>query len=255
MGLSADGTESHIRLHAFHRAGLVCVVATHAACPLRVAFGAIESAMEKFCRVFAAPVWQNVTADAQLGDPIAVDVLNASAPVKSEAQARISMSGMPFSSGDPDTGQQKQQARPEWALPPVVAPVLPGGRPPASVEDISELMACARHGRYKEAKALLKSEALASPDGTYGVDVRDEYGNTALMVACQNGQNKIAKMCVRYGADVNAQNLRGNTPLHFAAGYGFSALADWLVRCGARLDVLNAAGRPAGMGVGQTGDF
>jgi hypothetical protein len=24
----------------------------------------------------------------------------------------------------------------------------------------------------------------------------------------QNGQNKVAKMCVRYGADVNAQNVR-----------------------------------------------
>jgi hypothetical protein len=24
----------------------------------------------------------------------------------------------------------------------------------------------------------------------------------------QNGQNKVAKMCVRYGADLNAQNVR-----------------------------------------------
>ena len=135
------------------------------------------------------------------------------------------------------------------------APAPAASAPRASAEDVRELMACARHGRYKEAKALLKSEALAAPDGTYGVDTRDEYGNTALMVACQNGQNKIAKMCVRYGADVNAQNARGNTALHFASAYGFAALADWLQRCGARPDVLNSAGRPAVAGVGPEGDF
>ena len=259
LGLWSDGTQSHIRLHAFHRAGLACVVATHGMCPLRVAFGAIESTLERFSAVFADPVWRHVTGDASLGDAIATEVLVASAPAETVAQARMSASGMPFPGGDPDSGAQHQreaqQARPTWALPPVSVPLPPTGKPPANAEDIGELLACARHGHYKEAKALLKSEALASPDGTYGVDVRDEYGNTALMVACQNGQNKIAKMCVRYGADVNAQNRRGNTPLHFATGYGFSALADWLVRCGARLDLQNAAGRPAGTGIGQEGDL
>ena len=259
LGPWSDGTQSHIRLHAFHRAGLACVVATHGMCPLRVAFGAIESTMERFSSVFADTVWRHVTEDASLGDAIANEVLAASAPVETATQARMSVSGMPFPGGDPHSGAQHQkeaqQARPTWALPPVTVPLPPTGKPPASAEDIGELLACARHGHYKEAKALLKSEALASPDGTYGVDVRDEYGNTALMVACQNGQNKIAKMCVRYGADVNAQNRRGNTPLHFATGYGFSALADWLVRCGARLDLQNAAGRPAGTGIGQEGDF
>jgi hypothetical protein len=259
LGLWSDGTQSHIRLHAFHRAGLACVVATHGMCPLRVAFGAIESTLERFSSIFADTVWRHVTDDASLGDAIATEVLAASAPAETATQARMSASGIPFPGGDPLSGAQHQweaqQARPTWALPPVTVPLPPTGKPPASAEDIGELLACARHGHYKEAKALLKSEALASPDGTYGVDVRDEYGNTALMVACQNGQNKIAKMCVRYGADVNAQNRRGNTPLHFATGYGFSALADWLVRCGARLDLQNSAGRPAGTGIGQEGDF
>ena len=33
---------------------------------------------------------------------------------------------------------------------------------------------------------------------------------TQTHAAAQNGQNKVAKMCVRYGADVNAQNVRLN---------------------------------------------
>ena len=85
-------------------------------------------------------------------------------------------------------------------------------------------------------------------------------------------------MCVRYGADVNAQNVRcswctvlclprliaaaathsqarGNTALHFAVAYGFAALADWLRRSGAQPALRNAAGRPAIEGIGPEGDF
>ena len=99
-----------------------------------------------------------------------------------------------------------------------------------------------------------------------------------LLACAQNGQNKVAKMCVRYGADVNAQNVRfpvalrhlcperlivaasnaqarGNTALHFAVAYGFAALADWLRRSGAQPALRNAAGRPAIEGIGPEGDF
>jgi ankyrin repeat protein len=83
-------------------------------------------------------------------------------------------------------------------------------------------------------------------------------------------------MCVRYGADVNAQNVRlhsqpcvlhmlvmlisaaqsrGNTALHFAVAYGFAALADWLRRSGAQPAMRNVAGRAAIEGIGPEGDF
>jgi ankyrin repeat protein len=59
-------------------------------------------------------------------------------------------------------------------------------------------------------RGLLKKPGLS-------VDVRDKFGNTPLIVACQNGHGRLAKMCVRYGADVNAVNHKKNTPLHFTA--------------------------------------
>jgi len=259
LGASADGTASGQTLHAFNRGGLCACAVTPAACPLRTAFGALEALLERFQRTFSDALWRGLREDLALGGALAAELLAAAAPPQSAAQLRSSPLGLaqqpqaawPASGADGGGGAAAAgaaaaaAARPDWAVP-LVAPVLPpASQAPASAEDVRELMSCARHGHYKEAKALLKSQALAAPDGTYGVDTRDEFGNTALMVACQNGQNKVAKMCVRYGADVNAQNGRGNTALHFASAYGFAALADWLQRCGARAEVSNVAGRPA----------
>ena len=61
-------------------------------------------------------------------------------------------------------------------------------------------------------RGLLKKPGLS-------VDVRDKFGNTPLIVACQNGHGRLAKMCVRYGADVNAVNHKKNTPLHFTVSF------------------------------------
>jgi len=83
---------------------------------------------------------------------------------------------------------------------------------------------------------LLKKPGLS-------VDVRDKFGNTPLIVACQNGHGRLAKMCVRYGADVNAVNHKNNTPLHFTVQYGFNALGDFLVDKGANRDARNDEGK------------
>lgn len=41
------------------------------------------------------------------------------------------------------------------------------------------------------------------------VHIRDEHGNTLLIVAAQNNQLKAAKLCWRQGVDPNATNVRG----------------------------------------------
>jgi len=51
-------------------------------------------------------------------------------------------------------------------------------------------------------------------------DVRDEYGNTLLTIAAQNGNKRIAKICLRRGCKINAQNFRGQTALHYAFAFG-----------------------------------
>lgn len=74
-------------------------------------------------------------------------------------------------------------------------------------QDIEEIFSCARHGRCEEIERKL-NEGLP-------VDVRDEYGNTMLITACQNGNKRVAKAVLRRGADINARNYKGNTPLHY----------------------------------------
>ena len=105
-----------------------------------------------------------------------------------------------------------------------------------SAEDVVALFKLFRKGNYDDARALLKRPGLS-------VDVRDKFGNTPLLVACQNGHGRLAKMCVRYGADVNAANAKKNTALHFAVQYGFDALGDFLVEKGASRDARNDEGR------------
>lgn len=51
-------------------------------------------------------------------------------------------------------------------------------------------------------------------------DVRDDHGNTILLVACQNGHKRALKVALRRGADINAKNSRGNTALHFFYAFG-----------------------------------
>ena len=60
---------------------------------------------------------------------------------------------------------------------------------------------------------------LAAPGN--GPDVENEFGNTPLIVACQNGLKWVAKALLRARANLNAANFRGNTGVHFAFAYGY----------------------------------
>ena len=69
-------------------------------------------------------------------------------------------------------------------------------------------------------------------------------------MACQNGAGRIAKLCLRHGADVNAVNRKRNSALHFCVQYGFHAMADWLLENGADRDLVNDEGQTAYQGIG-----
>lgn len=55
---------------------------------------------------------------------------------------------------------------------------------------------------------LTMPQMLNSPDWTLNIDAMDATGNTLLSVACQNNNKRIAKLCLRRGADINTQNVR-----------------------------------------------
>ena len=74
------------------------------------------------------------------------------------------------------------------------------------------------------------------------IDERDSDGRTLLHVACSDGHKNLAKLCLRRGADINAQTTDGQTPLHFAFSAAHTTLAQWLISKGADDALLNAEG-------------
>lgn len=70
------------------------------------------------------------------------------------------------------------------------------------------------------------------------IDEVNVYGNTALHIACYNGQDAVVNELIDYGANVNQPNNGGFTPLHFAAASTHGALClELLVNNGADVNI------------------
>ena len=67
--------------------------------------------------------------------------------------------------------------------------------------DVEDIFSYARHGRIADVERLL--------DKGIPVDVRDVHGSTLLIIACQNGNKKVAKSVLRRGGDINSRNHKG----------------------------------------------
>ena len=95
----------------------------------------------------------------------------------------------------------------------------------------------ARHGQYQAIE-----EKFDEPEWTVDIDAQDPSGATLLHIACQNGNRRIGKFCLRKGANINQPNLAGNTPLHFCFAYGFEDLGEYLMDKGADDSITNSDG-------------
>jgi ankyrin repeat protein len=105
-----------------------------------------------------------------------------------------------------------------------------------SESDVEDIFSFARHERCADIERML--------DRGIPINVRDEYGNTLLTIACQNGSKRVAKIVLRRGADINSRNHKGNTPLHYCFQYGYGdSLGEYLISKGADPSVRNNAGR------------
>ena len=94
-----------------------------------------------------------------------------------------------------------------------------------------------RHNRYGDVERALKQ-------GGEGVAAaRDAHGNTLLHVAAQNGLKRIAKLLLRHGAALDAQNNKGATPLHYCFTYGYGGLGQYLIGKGADQGARDCEGR------------
>jgi len=116
-----------------------------------------------------------------------------------------------------------------------------GASPARGSLDPRQVFSSARHGKHKEVEASL--QAGFSPQHM------DSFGNTIFHVACQNGNKRIAKLAIKYGGDLDAQNGKGNTGLHFLIAYGYPEIAEYFIEKGAREDVQNDVGKCAHEGI------
>ena len=74
------------------------------------------------------------------------------------------------------------------------------------------------------------------------IDTQDEYGNTLLILACQQGNKRMAKFLLRRGAQINAQNNLGNTVLHYLHEYKNDSLFKYMKQKGADDSLVNSDG-------------
>ena len=88
-------------------------------------------------------------------------------------------------------------------------------------QEFREMCSYVRHGKYRELE-----DRMNEPDWNLPIDYVDVGGNTLLLISCQNGNKRIAKLCLRKGSNINKQNLNGQTCLHYAFGYGFGELIE-----------------------------
>ena len=101
-----------------------------------------------------------------------------------------------------------------------------------------------RHSNYAILEEMLD-------DNGVDIDISDEFGNTPLILASQQGNKKLCKFFLRRGAYINAQNHAGNTVLHYLHEYAHFDLADYMRRKGADDSYLNAEGLTCYEGVNK----
>jgi len=89
---------------------------------------------------------------------------------------------------------------------------------------VAECMAHVRHGNMQKIIDILSSTNQSSDAFV------DDYGNTPLIVACQNNRIQIAEYLILHGrANVDGRNFSGNTGLHYAYKYRYSELVSMLI--------------------------
>lgn len=104
-----------------------------------------------------------------------------------------------------------------------------------------DVFSFARHNKFAELESLF-IEGL-NPDS------KDQNGNTLLIIAAQNDNKRILKLCLRYGARINMQNSMGNTALHFAKEYKYDNIYNYLIQKGAEPNIKNLRGKRATEGL------
>jgi ankyrin repeat protein len=71
------------------------------------------------------------------------------------------------------------------------------------------------------------------------IDVKDDKGNTALIISIQRSDEDYTAFLLNKGADPNVAGKDGDTPLIAASRIGFEQAVEWLLGQGAKVDAAN----------------
>lgn len=93
----------------------------------------------------------------------------------------------------------------------------------------------------KQDSKLLSEILRSKPD----LEIKDDKGRTALIMATYNEDTEIAKMLISAGANVNAQDEMLNSPFLYAGASGFVPILKLCLDNSADFNVFNRYGRTA----------
>ncbi len=114
----------------------------------------------------------------------------------------------------------------------------------AGVPDIETVFSQVRNGRLKR--------AMESIEAGFDISTEDDKGNTLLLLASQNINQKMVEYLLMKGAHINHKNAQGNTALHFAMAYDKEGvLGEYLISHGADDTIENVFGLSPYDGLGH----
>ncbi|XP_075168380.1 ankyrin repeat domain containing protein 6 diego [Haematobia irritans] len=112
-----------------------------------------------------------------------------------------------------------------------------------SVEGNTPLHEAARRGYSRCVTILCKSLCLIEIKSN--INIKNNYGFSALHLAAQNGHNQCCRELILRGSNLNTLNKYGDSPLHTACRYGHVAVARILISAFCDKNVQNNNGDTA----------
>ena len=87
-------------------------------------------------------------------------------------------------------------------------------------------------GKLKDLEDFLKTF-------DWNINVKDDLGDTALIIAIQNREDELMKCLIENGADVNLPSDNGDTPLNIAVAKNRINIVDYLIEKGAKINLAD----------------
>jgi len=102
----------------------------------------------------------------------------------------------------------------------------------------SLLFAAAKFGDHRLVEAMINAGVNVEYSTSSTRNTQIGIGWTPLMISVAEGNEEVASVLIKSGANVNAKNKLGRTSLMFASKYGFYSIAKMLLENNANIDAI-----------------